>query len=44
MSDVPPPRRPPWPWLALIAALALVGGFAGYRFDWSGKLSGGTMP
>jgi hypothetical protein len=32
-----PPRNPLWPWLVLVAALALVGGFAGYRFDWFGE-------
>jgi hypothetical protein len=32
-----PPRRPPWPWLALVAALVLVGGFAGYGIDWFGE-------
>jgi hypothetical protein len=28
-----PPRRPSWPWLALV----LVGGFAGYGIDWFGE-------
>jgi hypothetical protein len=32
-----PPRRPSWPWLALVAALVLVGGFGGYGIDWFGE-------